>query len=79
MWLSVQPRDARVLDAHWWNSLLRLAREASAARVFLEVRESNQAARGLYSKLGFRETGSRPAYYSHPVEDAITYEIVIGL
>ena len=59
--------------------LLRLARDAHATRVFLEVRESNQAARGLYRKLGFRETGRRRAYYSHPVEDAITYEIVIGL
>jgi len=59
--------------------LLKLAREASAARIFLEVRESNQAARRLYSQLGFLETGRRPRYYSHPVEDAITYEIVIGI
>jgi ribosomal-protein-alanine N-acetyltransferase len=59
--------------------LLQLAREAPAARVFLEVRESNRPARSLYSQLGFQETGLRPVYYSHPIEDAITYEIVIGI
>lgn len=56
-----------------------LAREQKASRMFLEVRESNQPARSLYSQLGFRETGRRPAYYSHPIEDAITYEIVIEI
>ena len=59
--------------------LLELAHEASAARLFLEVRESNQAARRLYSQLGFLEIGRRRGYYSHPVEDAVTYEIVIGI
>jgi [ribosomal protein S18]-alanine N-acetyltransferase len=59
--------------------LLQLAREGSAARIFLEVRESNTPARRLYSQLGFLETGRRSDYYSHPIEDAITYEIVIGI
>jgi [ribosomal protein S18]-alanine N-acetyltransferase len=61
------------------KNLMSLARERSATRIFLEVRESNSAARSLYSQIGFRETGRRPAYYSHPVEDAITYEIVIEI
>jgi ribosomal-protein-alanine N-acetyltransferase len=61
------------------EKLLSLARERRAARMFLEVREANRAARNLYSQFGFRETGRRPAYYSHPVEDAISYEIVIGI
>jgi ribosomal protein S18 acetylase RimI-like enzyme len=38
---------------------------------FLEVRESNLAARNLYKKLGFSEVGSRPAYYDNPPETAI--------
>ncbi len=59
------------------EKLLSVARERSAARIFLEVRESNRGARNLYSQLGFRESGIRPAYYSHPIEDAITYEFVI--
>ena len=36
----------------------------------LEVRVGNAAARGLYEKLGFRETGIRPRYYTDNNEDA---------
>jgi ribosomal-protein-alanine N-acetyltransferase len=39
--------------------------------VFLEVRESNQAARSLYLSLGFQELGRRPEYYGMPPEAAI--------
>ena len=78
--VAVRPASRRQgLGRALVEHLLKLAREASAARIFLEVRESNQAARRLYSQLGFLETGRRPDYYSHPVEDAITYEIVIGI
>ncbi|MBX9600892.1 MAG: GNAT family N-acetyltransferase [Bryobacteraceae bacterium] len=38
---------------------------------FLEVRQSNQAARNLYLTLGFEEAGVRPGYYDHPPEAAI--------
>ena len=37
----------------------------------LEVRDSNQAARALYAKHGYAETGRRKNYYQHPREDAI--------
>lgn len=37
----------------------------------LEVRDSNQAARALYAKHGFVETGRRKNYYQHPKEDAM--------
>ena len=39
--------------------------------VFLEVRESNSAARALYESRGFAAVGRRRAYYQHPVEDAL--------
>ena len=39
--------------------------------VFLEVRQSNIAARKLYHSLGFEVAGVRPDYYSQPVESAI--------
>jgi ribosomal protein S18 acetylase RimI-like enzyme len=39
--------------------------------VFLEVRESNKAARNLYLSLGFQELGRRPEYYETPLEPAI--------
>ena len=44
--------------------LLSIARKSNSDAMFLEVRESNIAARRLYEKLGFRENGRRKAYYS---------------
>jgi ribosomal-protein-alanine acetyltransferase len=55
------------------EGLLARARETGSSAVFLEVRESNAAARKLYEKAGFRETGRRKLYYSHPAEDAVLY------
>ena len=48
--------------------------EMGARRVrsaFLEVRESNSAARALYKSRGFIEIGRRSNYYRRPVEDAL--------
>ena len=49
-------------------------RAGGATVVMLEVRRSNVAARGLYRKVGFREVGERPRYYSNDQEDAILME-----
>jgi ribosomal-protein-alanine N-acetyltransferase len=38
--------------------------------VFLEVRESNEAALALYRKRGFEQVGVRKQYYDRPQEDA---------
>ena len=37
---------------------------------YLEVRDSNCAARRLYESLGFTIIGTRKTYYKNPVEDA---------
>lgn len=42
-----------------------------APRATLEVRRSNEAARRLYERAGFRVAGVRRDYYSHPTEDAL--------
>ena len=42
-----------------------------AVRATLEVRRSNEAARGLYERFHFSVWGVRRAYYTRPVEDAI--------
>jgi [ribosomal protein S18]-alanine N-acetyltransferase len=47
----------------------------SGSAVFLEVRESNLAARGLYEKSGFLPSGHRVGYYHQPDEDAIIYRL----
>lgn len=47
------------------------ARDKNAESVFLEVRESNYPAIGLYKKLGFEKLGVRKGYYTQPVENAV--------
>jgi ribosomal-protein-alanine N-acetyltransferase len=42
-----------------------------ALRATLEVRRSNEQARRLYERFGFRVAGVRRDYYSHPTEDAL--------
>jgi ribosomal-protein-alanine N-acetyltransferase len=49
-------------------------RERNVTRIFLEVRESNAAARALYQNCGFAISGRRASYYSDPAEDAILYK-----
>ena len=46
-------------------------------KAFLEVRESNAAALGLYGSRGFTEIGRRRAYYRRPVEDALVMRRVL--
>jgi ribosomal-protein-alanine N-acetyltransferase len=46
------------------------AKERGIVFLSLEVRESNVAARSLYSSLGWEEQGIRKGFYSHPVENA---------
>jgi ribosomal-protein-alanine N-acetyltransferase len=53
------------------EELLYLARTSGCSGIFLEVRASNVAARALYNKFNFVETGQRKGYYQDPVEDAV--------
>ena len=46
------------------------AKERGIVFLSLEVRESNIAARSLYSSLGWEEQGIRKGFYSHPIENA---------
>lgn len=45
--------------------------EKGVRHIFLDVRDSNTAARELYRSRGFRELSRRTAYYRQPTEDAI--------
>ncbi|HXH63250.1 MAG TPA: ribosomal protein S18-alanine N-acetyltransferase [Gemmatimonadales bacterium] len=64
------------------RALVREGLAALAARgaeqVFLEVRESNAAARALYAEFGFAEVGRRRGYYRRPTEDAIVLRAAIS-
>ncbi len=57
---------------------LDVVKQQGGEVVFLEVRASNAAARALYAKYGFAETGRRRHYYQHPDEDAVLYRRVTG-
>lgn len=52
------------------TEVLAVAKRRGVETVFLEVRESNAPALGLYHGFGFREVGHRRGYYDHPREDA---------
>ncbi len=54
------------------------AHAQDARSIFLEVRESNQNARGFYRKAGFEECGIRKSYYTHPSESAILYRLSLS-
>lgn len=51
--------------------LVEEARELGMAVLYLEVRESNLAARRLYESLGFQEDGIRKNFYEQPTEHAV--------
>lgn len=74
------PDEAEILNvavAPTWRrrglarKLIARAAPAEVRTLFLEVRESNQAARALYLAAGFTEYGRRPGYYQHPAEAAV--------
>ncbi|MDD3844774.1 MAG: ribosomal protein S18-alanine N-acetyltransferase [Syntrophorhabdaceae bacterium] len=68
-------RRGRGLAFDMMSRVLASARRNSIEECFLEVRESNMPARGLYEKLGFRPVGRRKGYYGETGEDAL----VMGL
>ena len=59
-------------------AVIAQARQEDAAAIYLEVRESNTAARGLYSSFGFVESARRPAYYRDPSEAAVIYRLALN-
>lgn len=61
----------RGLGRRLLEAALETAARDGAKRVYLEVRETNEAARWLYERAGFETVGRRPGYYTRPVEDAV--------
>ena len=70
-----EPVQRRGFGSRLVGEFLDLARDRGAGTVFLEVRESNLAARRLYEKSAFVEIGRRKLYYREPEEDAIVYQL----
>jgi ribosomal-protein-alanine N-acetyltransferase len=57
------------------EAIIAEARASRVSRLFLEVRESNAAARALYASQGFLPVARRARYYRKPVEDAIVLRL----
>jgi len=58
---------------------MRMARGRGAQHVFLEVRPSNQGAKALYSRFGFRQVAVRHGYYpaTQGREDALVLTLAL--
>lgn len=59
----------------------RAAARSGARSLFLEVAESNAAARSLYANAGFAEAGLRKGYYARkdaPAEDAVVMRCALA-
>ena len=59
-------------------TVIAQARQGNVGAIYLEVRESNAAARGFYSSFGFVESTRRPAYYRDPPEAAVIYRLALN-
>lgn len=70
--LAVRPElRGRGLGTQLLEGVIAEAAHLGAVEVTLEVRESNEPARRLYEKAGFRRDGVRKNYYTTPVENAL--------
>lgn len=65
------PTRRRGIGAALLDAALDEGRRRGATAIYLEVRDSNAAARALYASRDFAEVGRRRNYYRKPVEDAI--------
>lgn len=77
--VAVAPdRRRRGVAGRLLAAVRRVARSRGAARIYLQVREGNVAARKLYVGAGYREVGRRRRYYRSPPEDALVYRRELG-
>ena len=53
------------------KELILHAKDKGITALTLEVRQSNEAARSLYERLGFMKAGVRKDFYTKPKEDAV--------
>ena len=70
--VTVHPDHLRKgIGTHLMQLVMDMLKQRNCTLAYLEVRESNTAARQLYEKLSFYVAGRRKAYYIEPFEDAV--------
>jgi ribosomal-protein-alanine N-acetyltransferase len=73
--LAVRRENRRRGEGHaLLSAVLEQLHRRGVNKVFLEVRESNEAGIAFYEKMGFAETGRRRGYYREPEEAAVLME-----
>ena len=78
--LTVHPEHTRKkIGSRLMEIVLDMLTQKGCAMAYLEVRAGNAAARRLYEKLGFRETGRRKFYYADPFEDAVLMSLALQI
>jgi len=76
--LAVAPEArSRGIGTRLLTDVITAARRREVGTLYLEVRDSNAAARALYASHGFQEIGRRRRYYRRPVEDALVLRLVL--
>ena len=73
-----EPTRRRGIGAALLDAALDEGRRRGAQAIYLEVRDSNAAARALYASRDFAEVGRRRNYYRKPMEDAIVLRRSVG-
>ncbi|MEQ1857447.1 MAG: ribosomal protein S18-alanine N-acetyltransferase [Longimicrobiales bacterium] len=69
--LAIVPElRGRGLGTRLLGRVVDVARTRGVETLYLEVRDSNRTALGLYSRFGFSQVGLRRGYYDRPKEDA---------
>ena len=70
--LAVESRRRRQgMASRLIEDMIVASKAAGVKRIFLEVRDSNEAARSFYARMGFTEVGRRRQYYRQPAEDGL--------
>lgn len=67
----------RGLGSQLLHAMLSQARSEKVTTIWLEVRESNHAARSFYEKFLFQVRSRRLSYYHNPADDAIIYVLCL--
>ena len=76
--LAVAPEvRGQHLGSFLLDTAIRAARTRGVSSIYLEVRDSNERARALYTSRGFIQIGRRRNYYRRPAEDALVLRLVL--
>ena len=66
-----EDKQRRGIGYRLLSYMMKTERGRGLETAFLEVREKNIAARGLYRAFGFEEMGMRKNYYQNPTDNAV--------